>query len=217
MQKLLLLKNTENNLKKKIFNGNEKKYIIITDWIKNYLTKEAYMFAIKLENLGWEIIELSKIKIENIRKEKCIILCITYDDFDLSLLYCNNIFIIYKIDDLNNPTKIRQKIIINCDFIIGPYQYLFYTKEIIDFYPKINQIPNYCIPYSAVNKFYDKIYFNDNPIEKIFISGCIIKEIYPFRNFLATEKFKNYTEVLNHPSYNSYKHDIINDKFYGQT
>ena len=85
------------------------KYIIIADWIITYITQEVFIFAKNLEYFNWKIIKLSEINIEHIKKEKNIVLCITYDSFDISLLKCDNVFLIYKIDDLYPFKNIRNK------------------------------------------------------------------------------------------------------------
>ena len=188
------------------------KYIIIADWIETYLTQEPFLFAKELEYFGWNIIKLSKLNIETIKKS--IILCITYDDFDISILKSNN-YLIYKIDDLYPFKEIRNKNINNADMLIGPYQYLFNTEPIINMYSNINNTKNYNIGYSAVNDFYSDIEFNNNPIFKIFISGSVSEDIYPLRKYIKTfDKFKNNIEILEHPSYNKYTHNIINKEYY---
>jgi len=197
-----------NNLDVKI-----KKIVIYTDWLETYLAKEHYMFVKNLEQYGWEIIKLSKLNIKNIKKNSSIILCVTYDDFDISQLKCNNIKLIYRLDDIYPYKKIRNKCINNADLIISPYQYLF--KKVNNIYKNIDIINSVWIPYSAVNYFYKDINFNYNPIKKIFISGAICKSIYPLRYYISNDnKFNNYIEKLEHPSYNNYKHNVINENYY---
>ena len=190
------------------------KYIIIADWIITYITQEVFIFAKNLEYFNWKIIKLSEINIEHIKKEKNIVLCITYDSFDISLLKCDNVFLIYKIDDLYPFKNIRNKNINNADIIIGAYQYLFNKPYIIKMYPNINNIKSFHIPYSAVNDFFINIKFNNNPIKKCFVSGAGGRA-YPLRNFIKTNKnIINYIETLNHPSYKKHTHNIINEKYY---
>lgn len=192
----------------------KERYIIYTDWLKTYLTREHYLFVKKLETYGWKLIELSNLDIGKLTKEKCLILFITYDDFDISKVKCQNCTIIYKIDDLYPFKEIRKKCIESSDMIIGPYQYLFNTQDIIKMYPKINTIFSYHIPYSAVDDFYSNIGFNNRPIEKIFLSGSI-SGVYTLRKFITDNtSFKPYIEVLKHPTYKSYTHDIIGEKYY---
>ena len=107
------------------------KIIIYADWIEIFLTLEPFMFAKEFEKYGWTLIKLSEIKVNELKKHKSIILCITYDSFDVSELKCENVKIIYKIDDLYPYKDIRKKCIDNADIIIGPYQYLFNSKNII--------------------------------------------------------------------------------------
>ena len=191
-----------------------KKYVIYTDWISTYLTKEAFTFVKNLESFGWENIALSKINIENIKKIKCIILCVTYDCFDISLIKCDNIKLIYKIDDVYPYKEIRNKCIENADIIISPYQYLFDTYEIKKMYKNINLLKTFHIPYSAVNDFFKNIEFNNNPINKIFVSGAV-SDFYPLRKYIKNDiKFKEYIDTLEHPSYGNYTHTCINDIYY---
>jgi FkbM family methyltransferase len=190
-----------------------KKYVIYTDWIESYLTKEPFTFVKNLEIFGWEIIKLSNINIENIKNTKSLVLCVTYDDFDISLIKCDNVQIIYKIDDLYPYKEIRNKCIENADTLISPYQYLFNTNEINKMY-NINLPNTFHIPYSAVDDFFKDIEFNNNPINKIFVSGAV-NNIYPLRLFITNNiAFKDYTECLVHPSYDNYKHDCNNNIYY---
>lgn len=193
------------------------KFIIITDWIKTYLTQEAYIFAKKLEILGWSIIELSKLDlnaINTIKNSPSIVLCITYDDYDISVLKSPNTHVIYKIDDLLPYKEIRKTSVNAADIIIGPYRYLFNTNRIIQMYPNINTKPSFHIPYSAVNNFYSDIRYNNNPLMKILVSGAI-DNVYPLRTFIKTDaRFKKYIDVLEHPSYKNLSHTIVNKKYY---
>jgi FkbM family methyltransferase len=194
-----------------------KKYVIITDWIKLYLALEHFMFAKNLESFGWIVIELSKLNSENIemiKSYKSIVLCITYDDFDISRLKCDNVQLIYKLDDLYPFKEIRNTCINNANIIISPYQYLFKTSEIENMYPQINNITNFHISYSAVNEFYSNIELNNDPIQKIFVSGKIDFR-YPLRTLIKhNNNFEKYIDILDHPSYESYKHNIINEEYY---
>ena len=192
---------------------NDKKYIIYADWIESYLTLEPFKFVKNLEKYGWKIMKLSEIDIEKLKRDKSIILCVTYDSFDISQLRCENIKLIYKIDDLYPYKDIRKKCIDNTDILISPYQYLFKEKKIIEMYPSINAKESYHIPYSTVNSFYKNIDFNNTPKEKIFVSGSITN-VYPLRKYIC--KFSEYIERLEHPSYNNYTHKIINEKYYNK-
>jgi len=191
-----------------------KKYVIYTDWIETYLTQEPFTFVKNMEFFGWEIIKLSKINIENIKNTKSIVLCVTYVDFDISLIKCDNVQIIYKVDDLHPYNESTNKCIENAHTIIGPYQYLFNSNEISKMFKNINPDNTFHIPYSAVDDFFKDIEFNDNPINKIFVSGFIDYR-YPLREFIVNnDAFKDYIELLSHPSYNNYTHDCINNTYY---
>jgi FkbM family methyltransferase len=190
----------------------EKKYVIITDWIQTYLTLEPFLFCKQLESLGWEIILLSNLNIEKIKQTECTVLCVTYDDFDISLLKCNTIKLIYKIDDLHPFKNIREKCLKYADIVISPYQYLFKTKTINDMYNTLN-LESYNIFYSAVNEFYKEIEFNNSPIQKVLTSGAV-SDAYPLRKYIQTNINQNQIEILKHPSYNNYTHDTINKAYY---
>jgi len=199
-------------------NGNSlRKLIIVADWIKSYLALEHYKFAEYLLEYGWEIMELSSLDLHYIKKEKCLVLCITYDGFDTSIIKDENVTIIYKIDDLYPYKEIRNHCINNCDILIGPYKHLFHQVE--NMYNNINNKCSYWIPYSAVNDFYQDININITPKNKILISG-IQNEYYPFRKKMYTisqeECYKNKFDTLSHPSYNNYNHNVINKNYYSK-
>ena len=192
-----------------------RKFILISDRLKEYLTKEPYTFAKNLEQLGWTIIELSKLDIKYITSRPSVILCVVYDDFDISPLKTNNTYLIYKVDDLFYFTDRRRANVNTANIIIGPYQYLFNTEEVIKMCPNIINIPSYHIPYSAVDEYFEDITYNNNPINKIFIGGALSDDIYPLISFIRfSSKFKQYIETLDHPSYDNYKHNIINKEYY---
>jgi FkbM family methyltransferase len=199
---------------KKVNIDKYNKIVIYTDWIESYLTKEPFVFVKNLEMFGWKIIKLSNIDIKNIKNTKCIVLCVTYDDFDISLINSDNVQIIYKIDDIYPYKEIRNKCIQNADIIISPYQYLFNTKEINNMYNNINLHNTFYIPYSAIDDFFQDIKLNNNPINKIFVSGAV-SDLYPLRSFICNNiAFKDYIEILTHPSYNNYQHNIVNKLYY---
>ena len=188
------------------------KIIIIADWILDYITKEPYFFSKHLEeHYDWTIIKLSMLNVEQVKQKKSIVLCITYDSLDVSVLKCENITLVYKIDDLYPYKNIRKKCVDSADLLISPYQYLFKEEKIIQMYPSIQSKESYHIPYSAVGSFYENIGFNNPPKEKILVSGAI-SCVYPLRQFIL--KYNQYIETLEHPSYKNYKHLNINDKYY---
>ena len=194
----------------KIYNYGAR-IVVYADWLESYLTSEHFKFVKNLENNGWKIIKLSKINVEEIKKEKTIILCVTYDSFDISQLSCENVTLIYKIDDLYPYKDIRKKCIDSANFLISPYQYLFKDKAIIKMYPHIDLKESYHIPYSAVNIFYENIDFNNTPKNKIFVSGNVTNE-YPLRQYIL--RFKQYIDILEHPGYNVNKHKVVRGQYY---
>lgn len=192
---------------------NVKKYVIYTDWLESYLQQERFIFIKNLEILGWQIIKLSELDIENIKKTKSIVLCFTYDDFDVSLIKCDNVKIIYKIDDLYPFKNIRNKSIENSNMIISPTKFLFDTDEFKKFYKNINTTNSFYIPYSSVDEFFSELEFNDKPKNKVLISGAV-NNVYPLREFICSNIFNEYTERLVHPSYNKYTHNFIQGEYY---
>ena len=188
------------------------KIIIISDWLIEYITKEAYIFAKKLQtHYGWTIIKLSMLNVEQVKQKKSIVLCITYDSLDISVLKCENITLVYKIDDLYPYKDIRKKCIDSADLLISPYQYLFKEQKIIQMYQSIKSKESYHIPYSAVESFYKDIEFNNTPKEKIFVSGAV-GNVYPFRKYIL--RYQEYIEILEHPTYKNHKHKIIDEVYY---
>ena len=194
---------------------NIRKIIIVADWIKSYLTLEHYTFAENLKECGWEIIDLSNLDVNKIKKERCIVLCITYYGFDITHLKNENVTIIYKIDDLYPYKEIRNICIHNADYLISPYKHLF--NRVSHMYNNITNVPSFWIPYTAVNRFYENIEFNNNPKNKILISG-IRENSYPFRRKLhdisLEDHYKDKLETLQHPNYDNYTHNVINENYY---
>ena len=174
--------------------------------------KEPLIFCKNLESYGWKIVYLSELDVDSIKSEKVVVLCLTYNDFDITQLKCDNVFIVYKIDDIHSYSTISDKCISSSNLIIVPYQYLFNNPPTNVMYPQISNVKSLHIPYSAVNEFYEGIAFNSEPINKVFISGSI-SSIYPLRKY-ASSLNEKYVENLEHPSYDKYSHDIINEKFY---
>jgi hypothetical protein len=187
-----------------------RKIVLVASWLKNYITQEHYTFAKNLTNYGWKLLNVEDANIEDIKKHKSIVLCVTYDEFDLKLLKCDNILIIYKIDDLYPFKKIRQRCLQDCDVVIGAYYYLFNTVK--NMYKNITDIPGFWVPYSAVNKFYEDIEFNNSPVEKILISGFVNK-VYPFREFMVDNE-DDRMEILKHPGYQDSSHNVTNKNYY---
>lgn len=188
------------------------KIIIVADRIIDSITKEPYIFATHLQtDYDWTIIKLSMLNVEQVKQKKSIVLCITYDSLDISVLKCENITLVYKIDDLYPYKDIRKKCINYADLLIGPYQYLFKEEKIIQMYPSIKSKESYHIPYSAVDSFYKNIEFNNTPTEKIFVSGAV-SSVYPLRNYIL--RYTEYIERLEHPTYKNHKHKIINEVYY---
>lgn len=210
-----------NNIKLEEINKNNTNYsnirkiIIVADWLKTSIMLEPYTFAENLKEYGWELFELSNVDVNEIKKEKSIILCITYDSFDISNLKNENTTIIYKLDDLYPYKEIRNICINKADLLIGAYKHLFHKVNYM--YDSITNVPSFCIPFTAVNHFYENIKFNNNPKNKILISGYRANT-YPFRiklyDMSLEDNYKNKLETLQHPNYDNCTHNIINENYY---
>jgi len=125
------------------------------------------------------------------------------------------VFLIYKIDDLYPFKEIRKICSESANMIISPYQYLFNTQEIKNMYSKIDEALSFFVAYSAVNDFYENIEFNTKPINKVFVSGAINKNVYPLRYLIKNEIiFDQYISKLDHPSYGSSSHSTTNKNYY---
>lgn len=190
-----------------------KKIIILANWLINYIAYEHYYFAKCLEDLNWQIIKLSQFNQKNFidTQNKIIILFFTYDGYDFSNLKNNeNIKIIYKLDDLYPKKNVRINCINNSDLVFGPYQYL-YNKV----YPILNNKKTLKIPYSAVNLFFENIKFNENPLRKVFTSGAMNKNIYPFRYYIQNNiNLRKNIDILKHPGYKKKSHNCIHKNYY---
>lgn len=189
-----------------------RKIVLYASWLKDYFTQEHYTFAKNLTQYGWKLMDVDDIDVEEIKRHKSIVLCVTYDEFDLRLLKCDNILLIYKIDDLYPFKKPRENALNACDMVIGAYYYLFNTPKVKKMYKNITSIPGFWVPYSAVNKFYEDIEFNENPIEKVLISG-FVNRVYPFREFMVDHD-DDRIEILKHPGYQESAHNITNKNYY---
>lgn len=194
-----------------------KKFVIIADYIETFLMQEPYVNAKYLETYGWEIIKQCNVKPDEIKRQKCVVLCATYDRYDISSLKCDNVTLIYNLHDVYPFKNIRNYCIDDCNIIIGPYQYLF--SSLSHMYKNITKKTSYWIPNSAVNDFFEDIAFNTSPKDtKIFVSGDITSE-YPMRALVINdERFKDIVDRLKHPSYDA-KHTgatPINKNYYKQ-
>jgi glycosyltransferase involved in cell wall biosynthesis len=191
-----------------------KKYIVVADWLVNHVTLEQYSFCQNLEKLGWELILLSKLDINKLKNQKCIVLCVTYDKFDIKSIKFPNVTLIYRFDDLHPFIDIRDHCINNCDLLISPYKYLF--PKWVNKYKNLLNKQCFYNPFSAVKEHYINIEFNNNPINKVFVSGYL-NNTYPFRNYMINlSKENNNIETLDHPTYkiDNRTHDCIHEVYY---
>ena len=203
-----------NKIEKELSNFNTiNKIIIIDDVLLNFITKNHYIFCKNLEKYGWEIILLSKLDINEIKKTKAIVLCVTFEGLNLSLLKCDNLTLLYWIEDLFPFVDIRNNCINECDVICGSYAYLF--SELKNIYTNIMNKPNYLMVHSVINEYFENLKYNNDPIKKILISGYV-NETYPFRQLMYTLATKNNNiEIFPHPNYsiNDRLHNCINEEY----
>jgi len=111
-------------------------------------------------------------------------------------------------DDLHQsaPSVInfRNSVLKNFDYVFSTYAYTF-TK----FYPMADTNKIIWYPHNVNNNF--TIEFNDEPINKILLSGCLDKNTYPFRHYVHTlSHYTNSIDVLSQLSYSK-----LNHNFYG--
>ena len=187
----------------------------------NYFKRAWRIPFLELEKIGWKSIDQSEIdcKLSDYFKK-------TYNELPKVLLFWNtNTFIQNNIEDIlkNNWIKCiymddlhqkskkiqsyRNLILENFDYIFSTYAYTF-TK----FYEIKN--PNKLIwyPHNVNNNF--RIDFNNNPINKILLTGSNDKNIYPFRNLVRKLSNKYPIDILPQLSYrnanhNNYGHNYI--------
>ena len=166
-----------------------KKVVIYAPYLSNYITLEPYTFIKNLEKYGWELVE--SFNIENVRKlfqETCIILLVTYDGFDISTIpRSKDCILIYKYDDQHFISNTRNYIISNANYLISPYAYLTPRQNLT------------WIPYSCVDEYVEPLEFNNNPIQKIFLSGTVSNH-YPFREYVVSLNDSRIVRLI-HPGY----------------
>lgn len=108
-------------------------------------------------------------------------------------------------DDLHQQSgsvkAYRNTIINGFDFIFASYGYTF-----LKFYPLAPPEKIIWFPHYINNKF--TVEFNNSPINKILLTGCIAKNIYPFREYMYRLSKKYPIDVLSPLSYKQKNHEI---------
>lgn len=171
----------------------------------------------ELELLGWISVDQSEIKgkLPDFFMEK-------YRELPTVLFFWNtNTFISHNIlditqhkwtkciymDDLHQTSgkiiQFRNQILEKFDYVFSTYAYVFST-----FYPMA--IPSKIIwyPHNVNSNFVTE--FNENPLNKVLVSGCLDKNIYPFRYHVSKLSKKYPVDVLQQLSYSK-----VNHQFYG--
>jgi len=122
----------------------------------------------------------------------------------------NGIKVIYYIDDLHQKggttRKIKLRVMNIADIIISTYQYTFNK-----FFPEIDNDKAIWFPHSHNEIF--NIKYNNNPINKITLTGNLDNNIYPYRNKFLEYSKKYKIKILKHHGYSVQKHDIIGQKY----
>ena len=184
----------------------------------------------ELENLGWKSIDykeiagvLSEFFINKFGQLPQVLLFWNVIPSETHNLIYNNITDILShkwtkcisIDDLHHRElhrkgKFEKLILKNFDYIFPSYVYIF-SK----FFKTVSPKKLISCPHSINNKFV--IAYNDNPINRILLSGCSRGTIYPFRHYVRTlslmknDGIEAYPiDVLEHLTYKNPTH-----KYYG--
>jgi len=114
------------------------------------------------------------------------------------------------VDDLHKTSpkikKIKKLIFENFEYIFSTYGYIF-SK----FNPTIDKNKIIWLPHFINNNF--KVDFNINPTNKILLSGCVAKNIYPFRDHVCKISKKYPIDVLEHLSYRYPNHQYFGRKY----
>lgn len=192
------------------------KYCIYSDWLPNYPANEHWEFVGGLACNGWQSVKLSEMCIDTFKTEINIIVCVTYDDFDLSQLKAinNNNIVIYRLDDVFPFKVARQQCIRNADYVCGPYMYL----KIEQIYSDFNRENTFWIPYSVPDVNIPKEPKNNSsPWEKVLISGRL-GPMYPFRNMMVkiSEMSKSIDYLEHCGGYigeDGFNHEVTKDKY----
>ena len=172
----------------------------------------------ELANLGWISVDQSEIEttissyfIKKYNNELPSVILF----WNTNTLIQNNLSDIVKhswtkciyMDDLHQSSSkvknFRNIILEKFDYIFTTYAYTF-----LKFYPTANPDKLIWYPHNINNNFL--VEFNENPMNKILLSGGIDKNIYPFRNHVSKLKKSYPIEILGHLGYTNANH-----KYYG--
>jgi len=174
----------------------------------------------QLIDIGWYSIDQSKISgkpsdffIENFNKLPTVLLFWNTNTFvqkNINDILDNNWIKCIYFDDLHQTSgriiNFRNLIIKHFDYIFSTYAYVFDKFFAVTSPEKI-----IWYPHSVNNKF--TVDFNKNPINKILLTGCIEKNIYPFRNYVNSLSKKYPIVRLEQIYYNKQNHDIIGHNY----
>jgi len=165
---------------------------------------------------GWEPVKLSELCLDTFKTGNNLIVCVTYDDLDitqLKVINSNNI-VIYRIDDIFPFRLARQQCIRHADYVCGPYIYL----KIEQIYSDFNRDKAFWIPYSVPDaNIPEEPKYNSSPWEKILVSGRL-GPMYPFRNMMV--KISEMSKAIDYLEHcggyigeDGFTHEITKDKY----
>lgn len=112
-------------------------------------------------------------------------------------------------NEITNLIKIKDNIFNNFNLIVSTYKYHF--KNIYNY---VSDDKIYWMPHSFNEEF--KIKYNNEPKNKLLLTGYIDENIYPIRKKIYDLKINNEYEIdiLEHPSYRiKNKHDLIGKNY----
>ena len=187
----------------------------------NYFKRAWRIPFAELEKVGWKSIDQSEIK-----GKLSDFFINNYGSLPKVLFFWNtNTFIKNNFDAITKQNWIKciymddlhqksDKIKNFRNLILEKFDYIFCTCAYI--FPKFfnvckeNQLVWY--PHNVNNKF--MVVFNENPTNKILLSGCHDKNVYPFRNYVHNLAKKYPIDILpqlsyRSPNHNNYGHNYI--------
>ena len=180
--------------------------------------------CVQFEKNGWKIAsirELPSLTIGNIERlfgskptHILIWMCSSYVLRNKAFLwrikkYKMNIKAYWYIDDIHNNTKTRAHLFNYFDLILNSYAYCFHL-----FY-KLHIKPYWFMHYVNENLLKNLVY-NEDPINKILLSGQVTEHIYParYKAFLIASN-NDKIDCIGHPGYNDRnKHEYCGSKYY---
>lgn len=195
---------------------SKKGIICDIDWLSGYICHEHYYLIKLLEaEYGFDVINSKKTDLNSVDTVEMLntyaALLIAYQgqvDLPIEKMSAYKIF---RIDDLvsYNETydRLLARLISGSDMIISPYAYAFHQ-----FFDHGNVV---WLPYSSAIEGYSDAGFNNDPIQKVVVSGSVAWD-RPFRQYAAGLK-SEHIEILEHPGYKHFDNnsdEIVRGRYY---